>query len=80
MKLFVGKLYLSSSLVNAVQFLLSNSIVPWIIAYIRLFCGNFLRMILVKQNPTIVSACAIGFHRISVLFNPRSLTYELAFL
>lgn len=61
MALFVGKLALSSSLVSAVQFLLPNSIVPWIIACIHLFCGNFLKIIFVKQNPTIALACAIGF-------------------
>lgn len=56
MKLLVGKLALSSILVNAAKFILFNSIVAWITAYICLFCGGFLKITFVKQNPT-ATAC-----------------------
>ena len=75
MKLLVGKLALSTILVNAVKFILSNSIVAWIIAYIHLFCGGFLKIIFLKQNPATTLVCAIVFNRTSVLSKTKPLTY-----
>lgn len=75
LKLLVGKLALNSILVNIVKFILSNTIVAWIIAYIHLFCGGFLQIIFVKQNPTTTLVCAIVFNRTSVLSKTKPLKY-----
>lgn len=75
LKLLVGKLALNSILVNVVKFILFNTIVAWIIAYIYLFCGGFLQIIFVKQNPTTTLVCATVFNRTSVLSKTKPLKY-----